>query len=234
MEYSKKTMKRIMKEIKILEMAREDLEKNGIYFFYDGSKLGTFYFLIVGIEGTPYEKGIYPFKMDIPLAFPFEPPKMKIILPNDGHSRMNPNLYVNGKVCLSMINTWSGPGWLPSFTLEKVMVVTQALVMHEHPLVNEPGHENDSKSKLNEYNECVLHQNYALAVIRMHQSRNDFGFKLFGDIINKLILENKDFYIEKLEEYVKVKTKKVFQEWTYHMRFNNKYKSMLEYVKNLE
>ena len=27
---------------------------------------------------------------------------------------MNPNLYVNEKICLSMINTWSGPGWLPS------------------------------------------------------------------------------------------------------------------------
>ena len=234
MEYTKKTLKRIMKEIKILENSREDLEKNGIHFFYDEDKLGTFYFLIVGVEGTPYEKGIYPFKMDIPFGFPFDPPSMKIILPNDGHSRMNPNLYTNGKVCLSMINTWSGPGWLPSFTLEKVMVVTQALVMNEFPLINEPGHEKDSSSKLNEYNECVLHQNYALAVIKMHQSRNDFCFKLFGEIINKLVLENKDFYIEKLEEYVKVKTKKVFQEWTYHMKISNRYNSMLKYIKTLE
>jgi hypothetical protein len=53
-------------------------------------------------------------------------------------------------------------------------------------------------------------------------------------VINKLILGNKDFYIEKLEEYVKVNTKKVFQEWTYHMRISNKYSSMLEYIKNLE
>ena len=114
------------------------------------------------------------------------------------------------------------------------MVVTQALVMHEYPLVNEPGHESDSKARLNEYNECVLHQNYALAVIRMYQSRDDFGFKLFGDIIKKLILENKDFYIEKLEEYSKNKKKKTFKEYTYQMRFDNKYKSMLEYVKKIE
>ena len=80
MEYSKKTMKRIMKEIKILEKARSELENSGIYFFYDEEKLGTFYFLVVGVEGTPYERGIYPFRMELPLAFPFEPPHMKIIL----------------------------------------------------------------------------------------------------------------------------------------------------------
>ena len=234
MEYSKKTLRRIMKEIKILEEAKEDLEKSGIYFFYDEKNIGILYFLVVGIEGTPYERGIYPFKMEIPVAFPFEPPLMKIILPNDGHSRMNPNLYVNGKVCLSMINTWSGPGWLPSFTLEKIIVVTQALVMRENPLVNEPGHKDDPEEKLNAYNECVLHQNYALGVIRMYQSRDDFGFKLFGDIIKKIILENKDFYIEKLKEYVKKKKQKIFQEYTYQMQFNNKYKSMLQYIEEIE
>ena len=40
--------------------------------------------------------------------------------------------------------------------------------------------------------------------------------------------------IEKLEEYVKVKTKKVFQEWTYHMKISNRYNSMLEYIKKIE
>lgn len=24
---------------------------------------------------------------------------------------MNPNLYADGKVCLSLLGTWSGPGW---------------------------------------------------------------------------------------------------------------------------
>ena len=27
--------------------------------------------------------------------------------------RFNPNLYNCGKVCLSLLGTWSGPGWVP-------------------------------------------------------------------------------------------------------------------------
>jgi hypothetical protein len=27
--------------------------------------------------------------------------------------RFNPNLYINGKVCLSLLGTWSGPSWNP-------------------------------------------------------------------------------------------------------------------------
>jgi hypothetical protein len=27
--------------------------------------------------------------------------------------RLNPNLYHDGKVCLSLLGTWSGPGWVP-------------------------------------------------------------------------------------------------------------------------
>jgi hypothetical protein len=28
--------------------------------------------------------------------------------------RFNPNLYSDGKVCLSLLGTWSGPGWIPN------------------------------------------------------------------------------------------------------------------------
>ena len=29
----------------------------------------------------------------------------------DGRVRFNPNLYTAGKVCLSILGTWSGPPW---------------------------------------------------------------------------------------------------------------------------
>jgi len=232
--YSAKTTRRIMREIMILEKAKDSLANDGIYVHYDEGNLGTFTVLIVGTEDTPYERGMYPFSIKLPAMFPMEPPKVKIILPNDGRSRMNPNLYVDGKVCLSMINTWDGPRWLPTFTLEKVIVTIQAMVMNDKPLINEPGHETDSQDKLTAYNEAVLHQNYALAVIQMYELRNNENYKCFSDLIMNLVLENKEFYVKQLKSYVeKYKNKKEFDARIYGFRPKNRYKQMLMYIETV-
>ncbi|KAH8067915.1 hypothetical protein JL721_7133 [Aureococcus anophagefferens] len=68
--------------------------------------------VIVGPDGTPYERMVFAFDLQLPAAYPKEPPAMHY------HSwgiteRLNPNLYENGKVCLSLLGTWSGPGWDP-------------------------------------------------------------------------------------------------------------------------
>ena len=232
--YSHKTIKRIMSEIRGIEKNREELESCGLYIYYDEKNIGKFYFLIIGTEDTPYERGFYPFSLVIPDKYPFEPPKVEIILPNDGRSRMNPNLYVGGKVCLSMINTWAGPGWLPSYTIEKVVIAIQALVMNEYPLVNEPGHENDKKDVLEAYNNAVLHQNYVLAIIRMYNSLDSVPFTFFKDIIKNKFEEYKEFYVGQLEKYIKkFEGVSVFATTTYGMRIKNDYKNILKVIKNL-
>lgn len=61
-----------------------------------------------------------------------------------GGLRLNPNLYECGKVCLSLLNTWSGTGcemWNPSnSTMLQVLVSIQALVLNSKPYFNEPGY----------------------------------------------------------------------------------------------
>lgn len=60
-----------------------------------------------------------------------------------GGLRLNPNLYACGKVCLSLLNTWTGSGcekWNPSnSTMLQVLVSIQALVLNAKPYFNEPG-----------------------------------------------------------------------------------------------
>lgn len=232
--YSSRTIKRLMSEIKNIEKNREEMESCGLYIYYNESNIGEFYFMIIGTEDTPYEKGFYPFNLVIPSNYPFEPPKVTIILPNDGHSRMNPNLYIGGKVCLSMINTWAGPGWLPSYTIDKVVIAIQALVMNEHPLINEPGHENDAKDILEAYNRAVLHQNYALGIIRMYQNLNCSSLSIFKDIVINKINENKEFYVNKLEKYIEeYKDIPEFRTQTYGMNIKNNYKGMLKFIKEI-
>ncbi|KAG0485978.1 hypothetical protein HPP92_010057 [Vanilla planifolia] len=65
---------------------------------------------------------------------------------HDGGLRLNPNLYESGKVCLSLLNTWSGHGcerWDPlKSTMLQVLVSIQALVLNSKPYFNEPGYAN--------------------------------------------------------------------------------------------
>lgn len=60
-----------------------------------------------------------------------------------GH-RINPNLYNSGKVCLSLLNTWSGSGqekWIPKqSTILQVLVSIQGLILNSEPYFNEPGY----------------------------------------------------------------------------------------------
>jgi len=59
--------------------------------------------------------------------------------------RLNPNLYETGKVCLSLLGTWSGEAgenWNPqSSNILQVLISIQGLVLVEEPFYNEPGFE---------------------------------------------------------------------------------------------
>lgn len=59
--------------------------------------------------------------------------------------RFNPNLYANGKVCLSILGTWSGPGWTSVQTMLSTLISIQSL-MNPTPYHNEPGYESVSHS----------------------------------------------------------------------------------------
>lgn len=70
-------------------------------------------------------------------------PLCQLVYYHSGGLRLNPNLYACGKVCLSLLNTWSGQKnekWIPSMsTMLQVLVSIQALILNEKPYFNEPG-----------------------------------------------------------------------------------------------
>jgi ubiquitin-protein ligase len=65
--------------------------------------------LIIGPKDTPYEDA--PILIDFflpPSKYPSEPPLAFFHSWAQGSGRINPNLYVEGKICLSILNTWQG------------------------------------------------------------------------------------------------------------------------------
>ena len=62
---------------------------------------------------------------------------MQFLTTGGGKARFNPNLYAEGKVCLSLLGTWAGPGWDPAIsTLSQVLISIQAQIMNEAPYYN--------------------------------------------------------------------------------------------------
>ena len=99
--------------------------------------------LITGPDKTPYDSGCFIFDAMIPSNFPNNSPS--VLLVNTGGMRFNPNLYNTGKVCLSLLGTWSGSGgenWNPkTSTLSQVFISIQSQILTDSPFFNEPGYE---------------------------------------------------------------------------------------------
>ncbi|KAM6584729.1 hypothetical protein CsatB_011731 [Cannabis sativa] len=155
---SKNWAKRIQEEWKILE---KDLPDTIFVRVYE-SRMDLLRAVIIGAEGTPYHDGLFFFDVFFPGNYPNVPPHVYY---HSGGLRLNPNLYNTGKVCLSLLNTWSGnknEKWIPgTSTMLQVLVSIQGLILNTKPYFNEPGYapmsgsENGEKRSL-QYNESTF------------------------------------------------------------------------------
>lgn len=196
----------VLKRIKqdILKLSKEPLDGQGIYVHFNEDNMFNLKAMIFGSEDTPYEKGFYFFDITFPDDYPLSPPKIKFCT-TDGKIRFNPNLYENGYVCLSIINTWFGEGWSPANSISTVLLSLLSYVFVKTPLNNEPGYESVKQSHKNEidiYNDATLYNNYSYAIIEMVKKQPD-GFDVFSSLVKKLFLQNVDWYRDKISEYRK-------------------------------
>ena len=137
----------------------------GICVVPDEDKALRMHCLLQGPGDTPYEGGLFYFILQLPPTYPDEPPRAKLMTTGGGSVRFNPNLYANGKVCLSILGTWAGPGWSQALTLSAVLLSIQSL-MGPSPLCNEPGLEGVvDAARLAAYNDAVTHETMRVAVI---------------------------------------------------------------------
>ncbi|KAL1597592.1 hypothetical protein SLS59_007289 [Nothophoma quercina] len=135
-------MRRIAKEHKIL---RTSLPPN-IFARTWESRLDLIRVLIIGPSDTPYEYA--PFIVDFHLgsSYPQAPPEAFFHSWTNGNGPVNPNLYEDGKICLSLLGTWHtderNESWSPAkSTLLQVLVSIMGLVLVKDPYYNEAGYD---------------------------------------------------------------------------------------------
>lgn len=145
--------------------AAMELADQGLFWIPSEDEVGSGYAVIMGPEGTPYDGGAFCFEVRFPANYPFEPPVFKY-LTNDGRTRFNPNLYTNGKVCLSLLNTWHGEPWSGVQSLGSVLQSLQASVLVDEPLQNEPGYSSfKAHQDFDPYKRMVFHSVLQTAIL---------------------------------------------------------------------
>jgi ubiquitin-conjugating enzyme E2 Z len=200
------SVKRILKDINDLD--KNNLNSHGIYHYIYNDDIYDLKVLMIGPSDTPYEFGYYFFTLKMPKDYPFNPPKVSYCTQN-GKTRFNPNLYTNGKVCLSIINTWSGPRWSSCNTISTVLLSIQALVFTSDPLHNEPGFEKEKGIRNINYNILLTYENFKTAIHKMIVNP-PMTFEYFNSITIKHFIENYEKIMEKVESNMDKNEKSYF------------------------
>jgi ubiquitin-conjugating enzyme E2 Z len=156
---SKETITRLLKDVK--QIMKNPLTENGIYYIHDDTDILKGYALIIGPSETPYFGGNYFFEFNYPADYPHTPPTVKYWT-NGNNVRFNPNLYVCGKVCVSLLNTWRGDQWTSCQSISTVLL-TLCTLLCKDPLLNEPGVEKGHRDMIT-YDEIIQFATLDIAV----------------------------------------------------------------------
>ncbi|CAN1276422.1 Probable ubiquitin-conjugating enzyme E2 23 [Linum perenne] len=153
---SRKWLRKVQQDWNILQNNLPD----GIYVRVYEDRMDLLRAVIVGAYGTPYQDGLFFFDFHLPPEYPDVPPSAYY---HSGGWRINPNLYEEGKVCLSLLNTWTGRGnevWDPtSSSILQVLVSLQGLVLNSRPYFNEAGYDKQVGTAEGEKNSLSYNEN---------------------------------------------------------------------------
>ncbi|CAK9030042.1 unnamed protein product [Durusdinium trenchii] len=178
---------------------REGLELQGVFHHFDEANPHKAAAVVLGPDETPYARCPFLFEFTFPNTYPMKPPHAKL-LTRDGRVRFNPNLYVNGKVCLSILGTWAGPSWTSLSTFRTVLISIQSLLC-SNPLQNEPGHEHETSSDCDLYAAMVRYESVAIAALQLGKTLPPC-FEPLRALLGGIFLCNYSVYCEMLAGFV--------------------------------
>lgn len=192
-----------MSKRNLLDIAelQNDLYKNqGIYYVADEDNARHGYACVFGPEGTPYEDCPMLYEFMIPATFPFDNPNVQFRT-YDGHTRFHPNMYKEGKCCLSILGTWEGPRWATTMRLSTVLVTLQSL-LDTQPLRHEPGYASETGIIGESYAKIVEYACIRYILERAEKKQDPEPFKPFRDIFNERLPAILERLKKRLEAHV--------------------------------
>nr|XP_040565995.1 LOW QUALITY PROTEIN: (E3-independent) E2 ubiquitin-conjugating enzyme UBE2O-like [Lepeophtheirus salmonis] len=197
----KNFLKFVKKEAKLLSSSLP----SGIVLKGYEDRIDLFSAMIKGPSDTPYHDGVFFFDFQLPPDYPKSPPTCFYI--SFCSDRLNPNLYEEGKVCVSLLGTWSGKGteiWTPNSNLLQLLLSIQGLILVKEPYFNEAGYESQKFTKHGEENSWMYNE---MVVIKIVQSMTRLLISpppIFKDEILEHINERGDKFVKRWREWLEI------------------------------
>ncbi|XP_031831737.1 (E3-independent) E2 ubiquitin-conjugating enzyme [Nomia melanderi] len=195
----------VSKELKLLKSSLPP----GIWVKGFEDRIDLYSVMFRGPEKTPYEDGLFLFDFQLSADYPVAPPLCHYI--SYCNDRLNPNLYEDGKVCVSLLGTWSGRGtevWTNSSTLLQVIVSIQGLILVPEPYFNEAGFEKQKGSQEGRENSRMYNEMVVLKLVQAQTKLLQHPPAIFKDIIvehfkrhAKKLLQRLDLWMEISEQH---------------------------------
>ncbi|KAL0476619.1 ubiquitin conjugating enzyme E2 [Acrasis kona] len=152
-------IRNVQREWKLLQ---SNLPENVFVFAFE-SRMDLMRAVIIGPKQTPYYNSVIVLDIHLPTEYPFVPPKVHFW---SYGQRINPNLYSDGKICLSLLGTWSGrneENWIPTKSnVLQVLVSVLGLVLVSEPYYNEAGYEKQVGTSEGHHNSVLYNENALL------------------------------------------------------------------------
>jgi ubiquitin-conjugating enzyme E2 Z len=231
---SKESITRLLRDVK--QILKNPLTEQGIYYIHDDTDMLKGYALIIGPEDTPYFGGNYFFELNYPTDYPHSPPKVKYCT-NGENVRFNPNLYVCGKVCVSLLNTWRGDQWTSCQTISTILL-TLCTLLCKDPLLNEPG-VTDKHPDMRSYEQIIEYSNLRTAVCDILYRREGIYLPFFENFY-PFVKENFIKNVDKLLEFSSKKNEEMksqevnFRTGYYSMSINVNYVNIIQKLTELK
>ncbi|XP_034488815.1 baculoviral IAP repeat-containing protein 6 [Drosophila innubila] len=215
--YHPSRVKRLAQEAVTLSTSLPLSFSSSVFVRCDTDRLDIMKVLITGPADTPYANGCFEFDVFFPPDYPNLP--MLINLETTGrHSvRFNPNLYNDGKVCLSVLNTWHGrpeEKWnAQTSSFLQVLVSIQSLILVPEPYFNEPGFERSrgtpsGTNSSREYNSNIYQACVRWAMLEQIRNPNP----VFTDVIHKHFWLKREEICTQIEGWIEELSKPQYTE----------------------
>lgn len=227
---SSRMNRRIMMDVQ--NMLSDEVKSLRMFYCADDSIVTNGTALIFGPEGTPYEDLPILLEIQFPADYPFTNPVVKFIT-SDSYTRFHPNLYVQGKVCLSILGTWNGPSWTSVMTLRTVLLSIMGLLDNE-PILHEPGYSSmKGTQRSTDYSAFVEHSalRYIVSAIEQYSKKNmSLALKLFKEEWEKELPNIYKRTLARLEKLA-LEPKKEWKNIAFNMSGKSTYPELLERLK---
>lgn len=200
---SRECLSRLRKEWSTL--ASQSVIPDGIFVRVDEVRMDVMRFVIIGPIDTPYENGLFLFDCYFPDSYPNTPPEVKFLTTGGGRWRANPNLYNDGKVCLSLLGTWAGTPWsAKDSTVLQLLVSVQSMILVAEPFYNEPSFEQSKGTAQGEvnsrlYNERVRQGTVQHAMVDLINDRRLVGG--FSELVQSHFRGQRERIVERVGQW---------------------------------